>query len=189
MIELDLSYDEVRRIHRLEKNSSNLVEVDEDFYNSLKLFLADEKKSYFESLKDLSSSSVKARDFSNLKKMVEEIFVLREKKLLNKALVCARTNDSFDFPMAVQEKKMISEIVGILKKHNKLLESLFSGGSKSEDRGKGLNTLSVEILSDIPQFVGVDMKNYGPFKSGDVVELPLEVAKVLSKRKLVEVKS
>jgi DNA replication initiation complex subunit (GINS family) len=60
-----LDYDELRRIHRLEKNTSKLVEVDEDFISSLENFVEDEKKKYLDSLKNFSSSQ--AREFTNLK--------------------------------------------------------------------------------------------------------------------------
>ena len=73
----------------MEKNSAQLVEVEDDFFSSLEEFLLSEKESYLKSLKDPSSS--KARDFSNLHKLVVELFEIREKKLLNKALVALHT--------------------------------------------------------------------------------------------------
>ena len=41
---MELSYDEIRRIHRLEKNTSRLVEVEPDFYNQLRAFVKQEKE-------------------------------------------------------------------------------------------------------------------------------------------------
>ena len=186
---MTISYDEIRRIHRLEKNSSKLVEVEQEFYNELHSFIVQEKASYLESLRDFSSS--KARDFSNLKKMVEEIFSLRGKKILNKALAASHTKDADEAHMATQEKALFRELLSLLEKHNALLEGIFSDISSSAggEPNKDLNTLSVEILSEIPAFVGADMKEYGPFGKGVVVSLPLKVAKLLSARKLVEVKS
>src|SRR3989344_3187624 len=178
---MDLNYDEIRRIHRLEKNSSKLVEVDLEFYSELRDFLGGEKQEYFDSLKDLSST--KARDFTNLKKMVEEIFAMREKKLLNKVLVASRTGDRGEEHMASQEKRLFGELLVLLEKHNRLLNGIFSDG-ESEGSGKDLNTLSVEILSDIPVFVGGDMNEYGPFRKGNVVAIPHKIAKLLSAKKL-----
>ena len=182
-----LSYDEIRRIHRLEKNSSRLVEVEQEFYNDLHLFLLQEKSEYLDSLRDFSST--KSRDLSNLRQMVEEIFSLREKKLLNRALVASRTKDVDETHLAVQEKELLSSMLSLLKSHGTLLDSLFSDSSSIGQSGKDLNTLSVQILSQIPAFVGADMKEYGPFEKGAVVSLPLKIAKLLSARKLVEVKS
>ena len=54
-------------------------------------------------------------------------------------------------------------------------------GDKSS---KDLNNLSVRILSDIPAFIGSDMKEYGPYSKGDVIELPLHIGKLLGSRNL-----
>ncbi|HLC92649.1 MAG TPA: hypothetical protein VJH23_03000 [archaeon] len=182
---MDLNYDEIRRIHRLEKNSSKLVEVSQEFYSDLNAFIATEKKEYLDSFKDLSST--KARDFTNLKNMVEEIFALREKKILNKVLVASRTGDKGEEHMALQEKRLFNELLVLLEKHSRILAGVFSDESRGESE-KDLNTLSVEVLSDIPVFVGGDMNEYGPFPKGSVVSLPLKIAKLLSTKKLVEVK-
>ena len=186
MVDLELSYDEIRRIHRLEKNSVKLVEVDQEFYSELSEFMSGEKSEYLDSLKDFSST--KSRDFSNMKKMVEEIFALRAKKILNKALVASRTGDSSDERIATQERKMFKDMLSLLQKHNKMLAEIFSDASFKGGSGKDLNNLSVEILSDVPAFVGTDMKEYGPFRKGSSIDLPVKIAKLLSARKLAEVK-
>lgn len=182
---MELSYDEIRRIHRLEKSTAKLVQVEPEFYSELQEFLAKEKQDYLESLRDFSSS--KARDFTNLKRMVEEIFSLRTKKLLGAALVSSRTNEQGDEPMAAQEKKVFREMLSLLERHNRLLGGIFSE-KNGGDAGRDLNTLSVEILSDIPEFVGTDMKEYGPFRRGSTVRLPAKIARLLSSQKLAEAK-
>lgn len=180
-----LSYDEIRRIHRLEKNSSRLVEVTQEFYNDLHDFVSQEKETYLKSVKNFSSAT--SRDFLNLKKMVEEIFSMREKKVLNYALAASRTKEMNEDNMAVQEKKLFKGLVLLLESHDSILEGIFNGSGKASD-GSDLNNISVEIVSDIPEFVGTDMKEYGPFKKGSVVMLPGKIAKLLSSRKLAEVK-
>jgi len=181
---MDLSYDEVRRIHRLERNTTKLVEVDQSFYNDLNSFINEEKEEYLNSLKDFSVD--KARQFTNLKRMIEEIFLLREKKILSRALIANRTDEVSDAHMASQEKELFKEVLSNLKKHNKVLDGLFAGenNKKKKKPSKDLNILSVKIISDIPSFVGTDMKEYGPFSKGDEVKLPYKIAKLLSSRKL-----
>ncbi len=180
---MELSYDEIRRIHRLEKSTAKLVKVDPEFYSDLQEFLVEAKAEYLDSLKDFSST--KARDFTNLKKMAEEIFALRTKKLLNSSLVASRTGEEEDSGMAAQEKKAFMEMLSVLEKHNRLLGSIFSE-KKGGDANRDLNTLSVEILSDIPAFVGADMKEYGPFRKGGTARLPVKIARLLSTQKLVK---
>lgn len=182
---MELSYDEIRRIHRLEKNTSKLVEVEADFFNSLNEFIKSEKEDYINSLKDFSVA--KARNFTNLKKMVEEIFSLREKKILSLALVSTRTNELSEEHMALQEKQFYQEMIKVLNKHKDLMDKIFDGSiAKGEEKAKDLNNVQVRILSDIPSFIGTDMKEYGPFKKGETIELPFKIAKLFVSRKLGE---
>lgn len=185
---MDLSYDEVRRIYRLEKNTSKLVEVPEDFYNLLNEFIKEEKQRYLKCLKDFSIEE--ARDFANLKKMVEEIFLLRERKILNLALLASRGNESTKFSMAIPEKKMFGSVQELLQKQRGLLLEMFQPGApakeSSSEKAKTLNTVKIRVSKEVPAFIGADMKEYGPFKSEQKVELPFSIAKLFLERKLGE---
>lgn len=181
---MQLDYDQIRKIHRLEKNTSKLVEVEPDFYNQLNSFIRKEKKSYLSSLKDFSST--KARDFANLKKMVEEIFNIREKKILGMSLVASRTKEYPKPEMAIQENKIYREMLVLLEQHNRILEEIFSS-EKKKRKVKDLNNIKVKILSEVPSFVGTDMKEYGPFKKSEVVVLPYKIARLLDSRKLAKI--
>ncbi len=177
-----MDYDEIRRIHRLERNTSKLVPLSENFYNELNDFVKDQRENYLDSLKEFSPN--KARDFTNLKKMIEEIFSLREKKVITKALISSRTKESSLEGMPLPEKKLFEKLLSLLNSHNELMEGFFQG--KSVNRQKDLNIVSVKILSEIPSFVGTDMKDYGPFSKDQIVSLPYAVAKLLVSRSMAE---
>ncbi|MFA4907343.1 MAG: hypothetical protein WC602_03670 [archaeon] len=179
---MKLDYEEVRRIHRLEKNSSRLVDVEQDFYDSLAVLVKQQRENYTESLKDLSSSANAAREFSNLRKMIEEIFAMREKKLFSLALVSSSTKENGSEHLANEEKRMIASLMGLLERHNETLEGLFSennhneNGSPEEKREE--ESVSIEIISEVPGFIGTDMKEYGPYSAGRMVSLPKKIAKL-----------
>lgn len=174
-----LDYDELRRIHRLEKNTSKLVEVDEDFISSLENFVEDEKKKYLDSLKNFSSSQ--AREFTNLKRIIDDIFQMREKKILNKALISAHTKDYDDTNMSVEEKEIFKKIYKILITHREIFSNLF-GESEKEIT----DLVNVMILQDIPTSVGTDMKEYGPYSQGQEVKLPQKVSRMFITRKMAK---
>jgi len=174
-----LDYDELRRIHRLEKNTSKLVEVEDDFITSLQIFVEEEKKKYLASLKNFSSSD--AREFTNLKRIVDDIFQMREKKILNKSLISAHTNDYDDTNMAKEEKETFKKIFKVLSEHREIFHSLFGEKEKvSSDLTK------LTILQEVPTFVGTDMKEYGPYSESQEVELPSKVAKLFIARKIAQ---
>src|SRR3989344_6966969 len=167
---VEMSYDEIRRIYRLEKNTSKLVEIDDGFFDSLNEFVKSQKEDYIKNLRDFSVA--KAIDFPNLKKMIEEIFLLRQKKLMNYALIVSRTGEMPSQSMSVQEKKTFDKLLSVVNDHKSLLQDIFDEPKKNQKKGKDLNKVSVRILKDIPSFVGSDMEEYGPFTKDSTAELP-----------------
>jgi len=187
---MKIDYDELRRIYRLEKNTSKPVELSEDFYNSLNEFAKEEKSKYLDSLKDLGNS--RAKEFSNLKKMLEEFFSIRQKKLLNAALVALHTGEFSEDKMALQEKEMFRIVLASLQKHQALFDEIFSNGNgeqgfkEKEKQKQDLNFVQVKILKTVPSFVGANLKEYGPFAEHQATELPYKVAKLLISKGMAE---
>lgn len=235
-----IDFEEMRRIYRLEKSTARLVDVPDDFFTLLHGLIDEERKKYFDSLKDLNTT--RARDFGNLKKLVDEWFVVREKKLLNAVLMAARLEEMDAQHMSAEEKIMVDKVYAALMDHRAItkkvldangefvaigipstpqtsspLESrldtlkhvspsnLSSGDEPSEDdlennaasrtaspslptpsSSEDASSFPVKILSDIPSFVGTDLKEYGPYKPGEVVSLPEKIAQLFVSRKLGE---
>ncbi len=220
---MPLDFEEMRRIYRLEKSTTRLVEVPEDFYGQLHGLIDEERKKYFDSLKDLNTT--RARDFGNLKKLVEEWFLVREKKLFNNVLICASLGETDQTHLAREEKKMFEDVFHALSNHrlltkqvldaNGVLASEFKStsprvlGNEKEKGAENENLkivetpnvssppvngsqssssgfLSIKLLAEIPSFVGTDLKEYGPYQQGQVVELPSKIAQLFISRKLGE---
>jgi len=176
-----LDYGEVRRIHRLEKNSSQLSELKPDFFTELGAFLSKERDAYLSNLKNGSAS--KARDYSNLEEMSKELIAIRERKILNKALIASRTNEYSLAGLTKKEEALFKSVHSVLNDFKKDASLLFNS-AKKPSREKGLKKLPLRILSDIPGFIGADMKEYGPFSKGQSVELPRKTAELLVQKKL-----
>ncbi|MBN2067616.1 MAG: hypothetical protein JW744_04065 [Candidatus Diapherotrites archaeon] len=178
-----LDYDELMRIYRLEKNSPKHVEVSETFFNDLKGFFGSERELYLKSLKDITSS--RASSFSNLKKIVEQVFSLREKKLLNKALIASRTGELENGHLTLQEKDTLKQLLTVLSKHQQVLGEIIGSGEGKQQSGEK-KKVSVKLLKDVPAFVGTDMQEYGPFQKDKVVDVPPKIASLLLGRSLAE---
>ena len=232
-----IDFEEMRRIYRLEKSTARLVDVPDDFFTLLHGLIDEERKKYFDSLKDLNTT--RARDFGNLKKLVDEWFVVREKKLLNAVLMAARLEEMDSQHMAAEEKKMVALVYAALIDHRAIAKQVIDANgefvaigipstpqspSPLEARMDSLKHVSpesppvekmvetvppshsfsssstparnpsassgpsspVKIISDIPSFVGTDLKEYGPYKPGEIVELPEKIAQLFLSRKLGE---
>jgi len=179
-----LDYDELRKIYRLEKNSARLAEVDEDFFDSLSEFFEQQKKDYLQSLTDIQSS--KARSFSNLKKIILEIFNTREKKILNKALVASRTGELETSRMASQETETLKQLMLVLNRHQQMLDGVFGTKPGKPARQAGSDRVVVSMTQNVPAFMGADMKEYGPFEKDKKATVPEKIASLLISRKLAE---
>jgi DNA replication initiation complex subunit (GINS family) len=183
---MKIDYDEIRRIHRLERSTTQLADVDTDFLESLRDFFLAEKKRFVQEADSLTES--KSREFANLRKMIDEIVLAREKKLLNKALAVARTGDALPVRIAAPEKKILQSLVGVLNEYAQLMDVVSNGARPPPTSAatKDYNSVAVRILKDIPAFVGSDDQSYGPFLRSTVVEVPPSVADTLLRRKLAE---
>lgn len=171
----------MRSVYRLEKNSSQLSRVSAEFFLELKAFLGKEREKYLSSLKSGSISS--ARDYSNLEQMVRETMAIREKKILNKALIASRTNEFSLDGMTGSEQELFKSLLEVLNSFKLEINGLFESKPKKA-KEKGLKKLPLKILSDVPGFIGSDMKEYGPFSKGQAVELPKKTAELLVERNL-----
>lgn len=180
-----LDYDALRKIYRLEKNSSRLAEVEDDFFDSLKSFFENEKTAYLNSLNELSSS--RANGFSNLKKIISEIFSVREKKLLNKALVASRTGSLETEKIASEETETLKQMLLVLNRHQAILDRVFNARPKKPSlNASKVGKTSLKMLQKVPAFMGADMHEYGPFEKGKTVSIPEKIASLLVSRKLAK---
>ncbi|MCD6381332.1 MAG: hypothetical protein J7L50_03295, partial [Candidatus Odinarchaeota archaeon] len=71
------------------------------------------------------------------------------------------------------------EVIENVKESEKSLE----GPPHESDEGV---LVLVRFIRDVPEITGIDLREYGPFKKGDVGTLPLANAKLLMKRGFVE---
>lgn len=162
-----------------------------DFYNSVRSMIAERKVKLAKSF-----SLSEAREFENTLKVLRDIYALREQKMLNRALAAAggaRDGSA----LSAEEKWAFDEIVHVLEKGKGWFEALLGGEAaetgeeKAGERGAGerpakKEQMMVKFMVPMPEFVGADGKNYGPYEAGAKAELPAGEVKLLIKRKAAE---
>lgn len=172
-----VTFETLREIQRREKKSEQLSELKDEFYSAV--------KEYFERAgkEDLS-------ELRNAQITFDDIVERREKKILNQALSTIRLREKADIKlMSTREWELYEGIVSSLKNYR---EAIDLKGGKIEikelakpqtlsdlvtgEKNNGSEFLKVEILEELPEIVGTDLKDYGPFKKGDVTTLPKENA-------------
>lgn len=164
-----ITFDFVRKIQMEEKASTKLAEIPENFYELAKNYL--QKK---EEVKDVE----KLGEIRNIKRILEDIFNRRERKILNFAIIAARTG-MVPENLTKEEQKFFDQIVEMLKKRRKeILEPLLKSKAKKER--------VLVFKQDVPAFVGSDGKEYGPFSKGDIAKIPEENAQLMVAQGIAE---
>ncbi len=172
-----LSYSKLRNIEQREKASSFLTDIGPDFYKQAIQHIKElEERVEEEKIKNPASKKLVllADELRNTKRVWENIFERREKKIVLAALSAVRGGKAIPENLTREEKVFYEALVSLLKEHRK---RIFESQEKE--------FVIVRITKDIPQFVGSDMKKYS-LKKEDVISLPPDVAKVLLARGAAE---
>ncbi len=169
-----LNYSKLREMQRSEMASSELCQVEEDFYTSLKGFLEGKKNEAFS-----SQNLLVIKEYENLRKISRAIVNKRNEKLVLLALRGKRETTG----MTSEEAGFLSHLSKAIEENDAQLAFIFeesNGGKKKH------NIKRVRLLKNISPYKGLDEKVYGPFKEGDEVELPVDEAQWLLKEKMAE---
>jgi len=164
-----LTDETIRRIFEDERNSAGLTKLPEDFFEQVREYLEKKRKMSRDETDQWAMEAVKRR--------LKTIFERRERKILNAAHGFI---DSGVVPenMAAEERNFFEKIVECING--------FQKGREEKLERQAEKLVMVTLLDDVAKFVGINMKNYGPFKKGDITTLPEPNADLLIKKSLAE---
>ena len=203
MSDVIITYENLYEILRREKYRSELQEVNPAFFKNVVNYLG-EKTTILESQskKDsvfASTELVKTQtQLKNVQKILKELYEKRENKILQSALFGSRAKTPQDTSfMLPEELALYTDINNTLNLYRdsvlgNLLHNKLPGIGAVQKQQKALkieektNTLIVQILEDVPEFVGPDLNIYGPFKKDQKTELPEKIANLLVQTKQAE---
>lgn len=192
-----ITYETLYELLRREKYRPELQKLDENFFNNVVKYIEEKteilasqrkKVSIFASTEIVNTQ----KQLDNINKILKELYEKRESKILQIALFSSRTNVSVNDTesMLPEEKEFYEAIKGVLNDYRtgilyKLLEKKLPKIEPKDIKRDKKNSDKVKLVrfvSAIPQFVGSDMQEYGPFETEDIANLPLKVANVLIRK-------
>jgi len=172
MPEETITFELIRKIQLEEQKVTTLTRLPTNFFNAISNYLEQKKKLV------VSDDRKGALEMKNIERLVEDIFNRRERKILNAAIIAARSGLPPE-NLGEEEKPFYNSIVSLVKsRRGDLLKILLTGKSQE--------TPMVVFKEDSSEFLGIDEKTYGPFKKGDTAELPEENMRILLDRGIVE---
>jgi DNA replication factor GINS len=172
----ELSYDELRKIQARERASPVLQSIPEGFYASVMKLIS--KKN--EGLKS-SFSLTEAREYESILKVAEDIHERRMQKIVLRAMKSGGGQE--EIALTGEEAELFEKISKAVSEDREGFNGMIGGkeSKAGEERIK-----RIKILKNLPKFVGTDLKVYGPFKEGEMIELPEKEAQLLVNRGIAE---
>ncbi|MBN2112222.1 DNA replication complex GINS family protein [Candidatus Woesearchaeota archaeon] len=200
---MNITYETLFEVLRIEKNRDDLQELPPSFFDDVLQYLREKQQIFDESLvkEDLFSATEREKisnELGNLRRMLKETYERREKKIINMALNKSRTKSNIidTSRLLKEETAFFDQIVDTLDRFRKgILLNMFdlrqpfieesklqpngssSAGENKEKEKK--DTKLVRFLHPIPKFIGKELEVYGPFEEEDMANLPVEIADVL----------
>jgi DNA replication factor GINS len=186
-----VTYDALREVQRSERRSEKLFDMDDRFYLGVKNYLESREK---------ATDDMKDIELRNANNILKDLTDRRERKILNLACQVARSSKSkikLD-NMTNKEKELFEKLVDVIKEYRVDIAQASKDikpedipkeeepkndeeedeSEENEPEKESKTFIKVKILEEIPEIVGADMKNYGPFKADEEVELPEENANI-----------
>ena len=159
-----LTYESIRDAVSKEKGSAGLTPLPADFFMGARAYL--DKKSKLRTKED-------QWEYDQAKRRMQDLVELREKKILMGALYFVRSG--------VKPENLTEDEYMFLKSLASVIED-WQGTKKDMLESKVEPQHVVAFLDEVPLFVGIDRKSYGPFRVGDISTLPKENAELLKKK-------
>ncbi|MBC7090852.1 MAG: hypothetical protein H5T50_02945 [Nitrososphaeria archaeon] len=148
--------------------NNDFTKLDENFFNNIALYFKQNKNNNSSSstINSVLNQEEKTIILSLIKKLIEirsrKLFLIPSEKLTLSNLT-------------LEERFLFNQIIKFKQKTETFLKNIEMGNINRLDemRKKVIKrTVLVKVESDIPPFIGVDLKKYGPLEPEDVAVLP-----------------
>ncbi|MEM2956229.1 MAG: hypothetical protein QW041_01470 [Candidatus Pacearchaeota archaeon] len=173
-----ITYSELYEILRKEKYNEQLQTLPKNFFKEVAEYFQDKKKITEKNNEVFSDVIAKTKkQFENAMSVLKEIITRRQKKIIELALIAAKTGISKREAenMSESEQRLFDIIVKELEQEEKKINELINGQYGEKD----LKNKLVRFKQDTAEFLDMNENKLGPFKVGDIANLPKEIASIL----------
>jgi DNA replication initiation complex subunit (GINS family) len=174
-----ITYNDLYEALRKERYNEQLQPLLKNFVKEVSDYLKD-KEVFINKTNDLFSDETlkNKKHLENAISLFKELMLRRKKKLLELAFVSAETGVSkrdYDNMLSF-EKETFEKIMKAINEGDKIMEKTLNG--TGEETGGPKNKLII-FKSDTDEFLDLEGNKLGPFKKGDIVNIPQEIANIL----------
>ncbi|MBW2969514.1 hypothetical protein KY309_03410 [Candidatus Woesearchaeota archaeon] len=201
--EVALTYETLYEMLRKEKSREELQKLDESFLKDTLNYLREKQQAYDENLTKNDIFSQSERDklhiqITNVKKIIKDLYDIRERKIINMAINKSRTNTHIidTTQLLLQEQELFESLTTVMSRYrtgilHKLLElrepDIMPVEPPKQEEPQETGKKSVKIIEKVDQFYGEELETYGPFEENEETTLPSQLADILiSQGKAIE---
>ncbi len=163
-----ITFEYIREAQRAEQKSQQLNKLPEDFFEKVKEYIRQKRE-------NAKKNEDALLEIKNIERIVEDIYNRRESKIVSLAVLSVRTG-LIPANMLVHEEELFEQITRALRKSRIFLDSLMEKPLR-----KQAEYIRVEFLDDIEEFIGIDLKKFGPYNKGDKALIPKDNADLFVK--------
>lgn len=181
---VEFSYDDVKQVWLAEKTSRELMEIPEEFYQNVAKYVAQLNLELKRS--EPLRGELLQEELQNVFQMVQEIYLSRTLKTIDEV-----AQGKLPDTLLERERYAFNEIRQSLKKLcAELIPPTITESAELAAPREITNVLLI-MQAEVPTIVGDDLRQYGPFKKGEIASLPRRSAELMVKHGLarkIEVK-
>ncbi len=179
-----ITYNDIYETLRKEKYTEQLQPIPKNFISEFASYLKEKKKIATKEDDSLFSDAItkSKKQFENAIVIFKELLLRRKKKILNLSFIAAETGISKkDFEnMLSFEKILFDKIMSAIEASDKEVGDAVDGKGQ-EDAKNSLVTFKEET----EEFLDPEGRKFGPYKTGDIANLPKDIAKILFESKKI----
>ncbi|MFH8080285.1 MAG: hypothetical protein QXO84_00160 [Candidatus Aenigmatarchaeota archaeon] len=163
-----ITFEYIREVQRSEQRSQQLSKLPDDFFEKV--------KEYISRKRELAKKNDDALlEIKNIERIIEDIYNRRENKIVSLAILSVRTG-LIPANMLPHEEELFEQLTKSLRKSRVFLDNLLEKPLR-----KQTDYIKLEFLEEIEEFVGIDLKKFGPYNKGDKALIPKENAELFIK--------
>ena len=180
-----ITYNDIYEAARKERYTEQLQKLSKKFVVDVSGYLKEKRETTTKNNDAFSESVIKTKkQLENAITLFRELMLRRKKKILNLVLIATETGISRqDFDNMIEfEKELFEDIMKCVEKSDKHLNDKLSGTKESHPQKNNLICFTEEIT----EFTDMNGKTLGPFRKGEIANIPIDIAEIFIDDKKAE---
>jgi len=175
-------YESLMEAWRIERGEEGPAKLPEELLEDIRKYIGGLKHQLRVSDRGTLTSELREVFLEAVMRIVQELFELRLRKLVEAAVEEKPLENLIGF-----ERRIYPRLVSLVKEYRDCIEELIEAVAYQNWERIPSRYELVCFLKDVPEFIGIDLESYGPFRAGDIAALPSENARNLELAGVVRV--